>query len=141
MKNVQFEQFDAAAVECLTGADCAADSVRLRLTSRGKVVVSVLAAVLLSALLVVGVNLTGAQAESNVKEASQQFEYVVMQPGGSLWDVATRLDAQSDPRDLVAEIVQLNQLSGADVQAGQPVAVPLRYNGASWLQTADELGL
>jgi tellurium resistance protein TerD len=52
-------------------------------------------------------------------------EYVTIQPGQSLWQLAVSLAPASDPRDVIAEIVSLNQLSTDSVQAGQRLALPV----------------
>jgi LysM repeat protein len=50
---------------------------------------------------------------------------VVVQPGQTLWDIAAKAAPASDPRDVVAQIVDLNNLAdpGA-IRAGQPLYVP-----------------
>lgn len=118
-----------------------ASAPRLRLTHRGRMVFGALATVLVAGLLAGVAALSAPQALASDSHAGgQQFHYAVMQPGESLWSLATELDSAADPRDLVAEIVQLNQLSGSDVQAGQPLAVPLRYSDAPMLVSSNEIG-
>lgn len=113
---------------------------RLRLTRRGRLVFGALAALVIAGVLVSVASFAGAAAQaSDVATSSQQFHYVVVQPGETLWGVATELDPGSDPRDLVAEIVRLNQLEGSGVQAGQPLAVPLRYSDSAVVISAEEL--
>ena len=97
--------------------------------------------VLVAALLGSAATLLAPQAVASDAVSKQQFHYVVVQPGSSLWSVATALDAGADPRDLVAEIVQLNQLGDSGVEAGQPIAVPLRYSDNPITVSADELGI
>jgi LysM repeat protein len=65
---------------------------------------------------------------SSATSGDKQFHYVVAQSGDSLWSLVSELDPQADPRDLIAEIVQLNQLDGSGLEAGQAIAVPLRYS-------------
>lgn len=115
--------------------------MRIRLTNRGRVVFGALATIAAAAVLVVVAMLSAPQAVASEEGSGATFGYVVAAPGASLWQLATELDATMDPRDLVAEIVQLNQLQGSDVMAGQPIAVPLRYSGDAAVMTADELGL
>lgn len=104
-------------------------SGRLRLTRRGRVVFGVLATALVAAGLALAAAIGAPQAlASNSSADAQQFHYVVAQPGASLWSLASELDPTADPRDLVAELVQLNQLDGSGVQAGEAIAVPLRYS-------------
>lgn len=116
-------------------------SPRLRLTRRGRVVFGTLATfVLLVGLAFVAV-FSSAEAVATAESGDVEFGYVVVQPGASLWQVASDIDPSVDPRDLVAEIVQLNQLTESSVYAGQPIAVPLRYTDAPGVLTASELGL
>ncbi|MCW2287352.1 LysM peptidoglycan-binding domain-containing protein [Leucobacter luti] len=115
---------------------------RLRLTRRGRVVLGALATVFTAGVLAFVATLGAPQAlASDAQGGGQQFHYVVVQPGASLWSVATELDAGADPRDLVAEIVQLNQLDGSGVEAGQPLAVPLRFSDSPAVVSAADLGL
>ncbi|WP_244302895.1 LysM peptidoglycan-binding domain-containing protein [Leucobacter coleopterorum] len=124
---------DAYAVE-------ARDTARLRLTRRGRVVVGGLIALVLAGLLVFAATLLSPQAFATDSASNkQQFHYVVAQPGESLWSLASELDPKVDPRDLIAEIVQLNQLRGSNVEAGQALAVPLRYSDNKNVISANEL--
>ena len=99
---------------------------RLRLTARGRAVVAVLLAIPLVAIaLALGVNAGSATA---IDEASaESFTWVNVEPGQSLWQLAETIAPEADPREVVAEIVALNQLPSADVQAGQLIALPPRY--------------
>ncbi|MFZ7088070.1 LysM peptidoglycan-binding domain-containing protein [Curtobacterium sp. RRHDQ10] len=100
---------------------------RLRLTRRGRVVFTVLAAIPL--LLFVGlVMLNGGQASAGAGTASTHrtaFQTVTIQPGESLWQVAEEQAPNTDPRDFVQDVVTLNNLDGSAVQAGQRIAIPL----------------
>ena len=101
-----------------------------------------LATILAAASLALIAAIAAPQAQASAESGDpQQFHYIVAQPGMSLWSVATELDPSMDPRDLVAEIVQLNQLDGSGEQAGQAVAVPLRYSDSDAVMSAEELGI
>lgn len=50
---------------------------------------------------------------------------VVVQPGQSLWQIADQHSSGGDVRDEIERIRSANGLSGADVQAGQRLVVPL----------------
>jgi hypothetical protein len=50
---------------------------------------------------------------------------VVVQPGETLWQVAEDAAPSVDPRETVAVIMELNDLSSASVQAGQSLLVPV----------------
>ena len=106
-------------------------TTRLHLTRRGRVVFTTLAALPLAAIaLVVALNggMAAAEGATTVGAAGSQtvgFEYVTVQPGQSLWQLAVSLAPTSDPRDVIAEIISLNQLSSDSVQAGQRLALPI----------------
>ncbi|MFV0432372.1 MAG: LysM peptidoglycan-binding domain-containing protein [Leucobacter sp.] len=131
---------DGAAVATNTAAWGPAHA-KLRLTRRGRAVFGALATVLVAGLLGFIASFAAPQATASGAVSGEHFQYVVVQPGSSLWSVASVLDPEADPRDLVAEIVQLNQLTDSGIDAGQPIAVPLRYSENPATVSADELGL
>lgn len=114
---------------------------KLRLTRRGRGVLGVLATVVVAGSLALVASIDAPQAQASDVAGAQQFHYIVVQPGMSLWEVATELDPTQDPRDLVAEIVQLNQLDDSGLQAGVPIAVPLRYSDSDAVVSGEQLGL
>lgn len=116
-------------------------TMRIKLTRRGRVVLGGLATFAAAAVLVLGASLVAPQAVASSDDSGASFGYVIAAPGASLWQLATELDPSVDPRDLVAEIVQLNQMRGSDVVVGQPIAVPLRYSDSDAVMTAEELGI
>lgn len=122
-------------------ASATPQATRLRLTRRGRVVFGTLTTLAVVAGLAIAAMFGGSSAVASSDPSDAQFGYVIVEPGASLWQVASQLDSSVDPRDLVAEIVRLNQLQGSSVQAGQPVAVPLRYAGAPGVVSAAELGI
>lgn len=125
-----------------TGATTVTPRTRLRLTRRGRIVLGSLGVLVVGALLGLAAMFGSTRAEAvDVMGGDAEFGYVVVQPGESLWGVATALDPSADPRDVIAEIVRLNQLGGSDVQAGQPIAVPLRYAEVPGVVSGAELGL
>lgn len=114
---------------------------QLRLTQRGRIVFGMLATVLVAASLALVASVSAPHAQASDAEAEASFHYVIAQPGTTLWSLATELDPKMDPRDLVAEMVKLNQFDGSGVQAGEAIAVPLRYSADESVFSADELGL
>jgi hypothetical protein len=102
--------------------------VRLRLTTRGRVVVAALVlggvtvAVLLMTLLASG----GAQATNHgrARAGFQGLHTVVVQPGQTLWSIAAAAEPTADPRTVVQEIMSANALTGATITAGQLLWVP-----------------
>ena len=99
----------------------------LRITRRGRAVVTMLAALpLVVGALVFAVN--GGIATATQSSSSTRFEQVTVTAGQSLWELAADLAPSADPRDVVSDIVHLNQLDGADVQPGQQLAIPAQYS-------------
>ena len=100
--------------------------VRLRLTRRGRAVLSALVALpLVIGALVFALNGGGAVATGAQTHVS--FQYVTVESGDSLWSVAERVAPNADPRDVIADIVSLNGLDSAVVSPGQQLAVPAKY--------------
>lgn len=132
----------AQAVEPMLAQESRLGDSKLRLTRRGRVVFGAIGMVAAAALLALLAALGSTEAvASEASGTHQEFPYVVVQSGSTLWSVATGLDPESDPRDLVSEIVALNQLNGSGVDAGQPLAVPMRFAESGMVISADELGL
>ena len=104
---------------------------RLRITRRGYAFLTLIVALpLVIAALGFAVNSGGAAAAnpaSTASLASVTFEHVTVQAGESLWQLAAQIAPSADPRDVVSDIVHLNQLSSAIVHPGQTLAIPLKY--------------
>jgi hypothetical protein len=97
----------------------------LRLTRRGRIVIAVAAALLVTviSLLAAGV----AQATSHrpaPRAARQDLLQVVVRPGQTLWSVAESADPDQDTRVIVQQIIDLNSLNSATVPAGRQLWVP-----------------
>jgi hypothetical protein len=100
--------------------------VRLRLTRRGRAVLSALVALpLVIGALVFALNGGGALATGDQTHVS--FRYVTVESGDSLWSVAERVAPNADPRDVIADLVSLNGLESSVVSPGQQLAVPAKY--------------
>jgi hypothetical protein len=99
----------------------------LRLTRRGRIVLVGLPLVLLAVVLIslAGFLNSPAKAADSVSELSlTPTVSVTVQPGESLWGIAGAVAPERDPRDVVADIVQLNNLDGGKVMPGQQIFVP-----------------
>lgn len=131
----------SAEVDCEIRALGRPAPMRLRLTRRGRAVVGSLATLFVVGMLAIVAMFSGAQAVAAADVGAAEFGYVVVQPGDSLWQLASDLDPKADPRDLIAEIVRLNQLDSSGLQAGEAIAVPLRYTDRPGIVTASTLGL
>lgn len=98
----------------------------LHLTRRGRVVLTTLASIpLIIGAAVVAINGGGAIATDS--SAHTNFSYATVQSGESLWTIAERVAPNVDPRDVIAGIVAVNQLSSTLVSPGQRVAIPAEY--------------
>jgi len=99
----------------------------LRITRRGRAVLTLLIAIPLAiGAAVMGVGAVGAAAGSHGSTAT--FQYVTVEPGESLWQVAEGVAPKADPREVIADILSLNNLSSGDVQAGERLAIPAQYS-------------
>jgi hypothetical protein len=106
----------------------AAPRTHLRLTRRGRIVFTTLAAVpLVLGSIAVAVNGGVAAAEGTAGVGAAAFEYVTVDSGQSLWELAQSIAPKQDPRDVIADIVNLNQLASEAVQPGQRLALPAGY--------------
>jgi Tfp pilus assembly protein FimV len=98
---------------------------RLRLTRRGRVAVTLLAAAV-GGLVWLG-TAGAAQAASDgvpAAVAHSGLSQVIVQPGQTLWSIAAQADPAADARLVVQQIVTANSLSGESIAAGQHLWVP-----------------
>ena len=100
----------------------------LRITRRGRTVVTFLVAIPLAiAAAAFGLGAVGAAAGTSGGSAGS-FQYVTVEPGESLWQLAVSVAPNADPRDVVADIQNLNNLSSGELQPGQRIAIPTKYD-------------
>ena len=99
---------------------------RLRLTKRGRVVFTSLAAVpVVAGVMLLALNGGGATATSS---SGADLEEVTVKAGQSLWSIAEDIAPDVDPRDVISDILSVNQLEGGSVQAGQRLMLPSEYS-------------
>ena len=101
----------------------------LRLTRRGRFVFIGVPLILLAALIFSFsgfLNAPAKAAESAAELSLTPTVTVTVQPGESLWAIAEAVAPERDPRDVVADIVQLNNLDAARVRPGQTLFVPAK---------------
>jgi len=99
---------------------------RLRLTKRGRGVVTALAAApLVIAAFVFALNGGGATATLGGSEVP--FHYMTVDSGESLWQLAETIAPGADPRDVIEQLMQLNRLESSEVFPGQQLAIPAEY--------------
>ena len=105
------------------GAGTRSASAQMRLTRRGRLLVF---AILLAAVLAVVVSLGPAVVATSDAGEPAPVRTVVVQPGETLWDIASRADPTGNVGDMVHRIAQLNSLpSTGELQIGQEIAVPI----------------
>lgn len=110
--------------------------IQLRLTRRGRFIflgipaLAALATVVLVVLaLTFGAMASPAQAAS-AQEPVDMADYaatVTVLQGDSLWSIAKAADSQRDTREVLREIVAMNDLGTGILQAGQRLFVPLAH--------------
>ncbi len=98
---------------------------RLRLTRRGRRVIAVLVALPI-AIAAFAFALNGGGAVATAESSSNTYSYITVQSGESLWQLAQTIAPTADPRDVIAEIVSLNQIQG-DIHPGQRLAIPANF--------------
>jgi len=112
-----------------TGPGRRAARARVRLTRRGRVVVAVLitsAMVLVAGLAWLAGTARADAAGSGPPPGSvyRGLHSVVVQPGQSLWTIASRAEPSADPRGVIQEIIDLNALGSSPIQPGQRLWLP-----------------
>ncbi|MCC9146306.1 MULTISPECIES: LysM peptidoglycan-binding domain-containing protein [unclassified Arthrobacter] len=114
-----------AAARSLAPA-ASAESAPLRLTRRGRLILVgaplMLAAAALLAFL--GFFTAPAMASGGSPEQTRTIQ-VGVSAGDSLWSLATEFAPDRDPRTVVADIVELNNLDNATVPAGRQLYIPV----------------
>jgi nucleoid-associated protein YgaU len=96
-----------------------------RLTLRGRVTLVALLALAGFALFALGQIASNAlAADQSVASTSVKTTEWVVQPGETLWQIAESVAPDTDPRDTVARLVQLNDLANSSVRAGQTLLIP-----------------
>lgn len=101
-------------------ADAGRSAAHLRLTARGRAVLWVLAV-----LLVAVVTLIGGRAAADGPVGAQEVVRHTVAPGETLWQIAETVAGPSDDvRDVVFDLVRLNELPDAGLMAGQVIVVP-----------------
>lgn len=94
---------------------------RSRLTRRGRLLVVLLSAGLLLAAFSLG--RADSQAAVAPSTGGAVLEQTVVMPGDTLWSIARDIAPDNDPREVIAQIRELNDLSGGLI-AGQQLLLP-----------------
>jgi hypothetical protein len=96
---------------------------RARLTRRGRLLVTALTLLVLVAaavLLTGGIPATAGTDHAPAVTAQR----VTVAPGETLWQIAERVAPGTDPRETVAQILELNGLQTSQVQVGTALRLP-----------------
>lgn len=102
-------------------------TTRLVLTRRGRRVISFLIALPLAiGALFAAVSAGDAAATDTAASSTSTLTWITVEPGETLWSLAEELAPTKDPRDVIAEIVSLNQLH-SELQPGQHIALPAGF--------------
>lgn len=101
-----------------------AGSPHLRLTRRGRFVLTACAAAVLGLLCFAAVSGARTAGRAGPAASGSSLSRIVVQPGQTLWSIALRADPQADPRLVVQRIITVNRLAGDSVTAGQRLLVP-----------------
>lgn len=109
-----------AADAPVPGAGTAVRRRALRPTRRGRLVVTVVTAV------VAGAGLAGLATADATTPAAPEPVAVVVEPGETLWSLARRVAPGQDPRPVVEQLRRLNGMEGAGLAAGQRLLLPGR---------------
>lgn len=102
---------------------------RLRITERGRRVLTFAAALPLVAIIIAGV-MSGGAAVANRTVNLESFDTVTVSSGDSLWTIAEEVAPAADPRDVIDAIVRLNALGDSALLPGQSLAIPAEYSSA-----------
>lgn len=103
------------------------NTTHLRLTRRGRnVLVGLVSIPLVAGALMFALNAENSAAAAGAGNHAS-FEYVTVQSGQSLWSIAEKVAPNADPRDVIASIVSLNQITSGVVSPGERLAIPAQY--------------
>lgn len=98
----------------------------LRLTRRGRAVRAVVLGMAVTTVFLL-VSLLGQSVVSASTDAGQgpALRAIVVEPGQTLWGIATAVAPRDDPRDTVLRLERINDLDGPGIRAGQQLLVPV----------------
>ncbi|MBR94741.1 MAG: peptidoglycan-binding protein [Micrococcales bacterium] len=97
----------------------------LRLTRRGRLVAFSASVAALGAIVIGAGQVAGASGSDSQASNSPAEQVVVVQAGETLWGIAREVAPGSDPRGVVRQIRQMNDLGTTPVVPGQSIVVPV----------------
>ena len=98
----------------------AASAPHMTITRRGRVVI---ATVLSSAIIAVGLLFAGPGAQAGADAGSDAPVYTVL-AGETLWSIAQELAPGQDPRITIDQLMRANNLRSADIRPGDVLLLP-----------------
>jgi hypothetical protein len=102
----------------------------VRLTRRGRIVVTIMltavsvSLVVLAWLAIAARTAQAADGGQSPGAVYQNLTSVVVHPGQTLWSIASQAEPTADPRIVMQQIIDLNALHGTSVVPGQRLWVP-----------------
>ena len=96
----------------------------LRMTGRGRAVLLTLVA---APLVVIALGLGINAGSANGTTSSTPLTKVTVVGGETLWGLAHQIAPNSDPRDVIDDIISTNQLPSATIQPGEQLFIPAQY--------------
>ena len=97
----------------------------MRLTRRGRLVAFSASVAALGAIVIGAGQVAGASGSMSEASKSPTPQVVVVQAGETLWGIAREVAPGSDPRGVVRQIRQMNDLGTIPVVPGQSIVVPV----------------
>ncbi len=98
----------------------------IHLTRRGRVLVVLgLVALLYAAFSLGRAGSQASTAETRPQPAAVPLAEVTVEPGESLWTLARRIAPRHDPRDVVRQLKDVNDLADPDLRVGQRLRLPV----------------
>ena len=80
--------------------------------------------ILLFTALVMAVGFFSSNALASGSEVKTQYNYITVHAGETLWGLAEAHAKGKDPRDWMAALVELNNLTSNELQPGERLALP-----------------
>ena len=109
-------------------ADGRSVTTRLRITARGRRLLTTLAAAPVIAGIAASLLAGGTAMASGRSAEPVAFETVTVLPGDTLWSIAAEAAPGVDPREVIDDITRLNDLSSGMIQVGASIAIPTAYS-------------
>ncbi|WP_345152842.1 LysM peptidoglycan-binding domain-containing protein [Arthrobacter ginkgonis] len=99
---------------------------KLRLTRRGRFVLIGMPTMLAAAALLVlaGLFTAPVMATGTATDDAVRGQTVTVLDGETLWGLAAELAPERDPREVVAEMIEVNNLATSNLEPGQRIFIP-----------------